>query len=166
MKLTATFFLAIYLAILHLGQCWKYCNDWRVERDNFSVKNFLVEPRSLNSVEFKLKGITTSRLVSGGDDDSYTTLSLKLFESDSGKLIYSDRQGNICDFADCPYQPNQVRVKMIKVIDDLDENLQRNVRYTGEIRLTHNDDVDADHDKLSVACVQDSVCISKNTPQT
>ena len=55
---------------------------------------------------------------------------------------------------------------MIKVIDDLDENLQRNVRYTGEIRLTHNDDVDADHDKLSVACVQDSVCISKNTPQT
>lgn len=142
-------FFTLSFVLLHLGQSWKYCDNWDTDRDQFGVSEFEVKPKSLHAVHFKLKG-TPEVGVGNGDGDLVPKLELKLFESESKKEIYSATK-DLCDFTDCPIEKNQKAAIKVR-IDDLDEKLQRNLYYTGEMTVIKKCGT-------KITCVYDKFCI-------
>jgi hypothetical protein len=141
---------ATAFVLLQVGHCWKYCDKWDEDRDKFLVSNFKVEPRTLDSVRFKLHGAPEVVIARGGGD-IVPKIHLKVYESDSKNVIYSGTK-DMCDYTDCSLKADEKAT--IKVpISDLDEQLKREVCYTGEIRI-----VNKCGEKIT--CVQDKFYIA------
>lgn len=145
-------FFTLSFVLLHLGQCWKYCDQWDGDRDKFGVSNCEVKPRSLDSVLFKLKGTPEVNIGRGGGD-LVPKIELKLYDVDSNKKIYSATK-DLCDFTDCSLKKDKKATINVHV-SDLDTKLKRDVFYRGEMTVIEKCGT-------KITCVQDKFCIAKN----
>ena len=145
-------FVATAFALLHLGQCWKYCDKWDSDRDKFGVSKFEVEPRSLDSVLFKLEGTPTVGIGRGGGD-LIPTIELKLYRTGSSKVLYSATK-DMCDYTDCSLKADEYAKIKVRV-SDLTEKLKYDVFYTGEMTVIEKCG-------KKITCVFDRFCILKS----
>jgi hypothetical protein len=141
---------ATAFVLLQVGQCWKYCDKWDEDRDQFLVSKFKVEPRTIDSVRFKLHGAPEVVIARGGGD-IVPKIHLKVYETVSKNVIYSGTK-DMCDYTDCSLKADEKAT--IKVpISDLDEQIKRDVCYTGEIRIV-------DKCGAKITCVEDKFCLA------
>ena len=145
-------FFTTTFALLHLGQCWKYCDKWDTDRDQFGVSNFEVNPQSLDSVVFKLKGIPDVTIARGGGD-LIPTIKLELYETDSKKELYSATEA-MCDFTDCSLKADEpAKIKVL--VSALSEQLKYDMYYTGEMTVIEKCGT-------KITCVLEKFCILKS----
>jgi hypothetical protein len=148
-------YVMVAFSYFHRCESWKYCDGWDETRDDFGVKSFVVEPRSLSSVHFKLKGTPVVSIGRGGGE-FIPKIKLVVYETESEKKLYSDTK-DLCDFTDCSLK--QDRNAVIKVrLGDIGATLKRGVYYSGEITVIEKCGSD-------VTCVTDKFCIAKNSDE-
>ena len=143
----------LFTLFLSFGNCWKYCQHWKKEDDYFGVDRFEVRPRSFDAVQFKLKGFPENNIGRGGGD-YIPQIKLKLYESKSKKVLYSDTK-DLCDHTECSLKKHEKAIIKVRV-NRLEEKLKRDVYYTGEIEVI-------DKCGCKKTCVQDKFCFTSTS---
>jgi predicted DNA-binding antitoxin AbrB/MazE fold protein len=113
--------------ILSTTDGWEYAEGWDAGNDQFGVSEYLVEPRSLESVLFQLKGTPEVKIKKG------SKIKLKLYETDTNTEIYSSKK-DLCDYADCNLKAGE-KATIKVMVSDLDEPIKHDVKYTGQMTV-------------------------------